>query len=192
MRCRSITERPGPQIRGVVARGMWSFCNRPRPSVTLLDLASCSQRVARPSPCPKQQASVCVFGPGLHGLCGDKRMGRMQSRPIGFREVVEGSQGRSRTKEGRSPKRGGWQKVCGRRRGGLQGEFAWKRMLWKCRTPSARQRSLCTNAAAACLGMPCSWPRVCIKPTTWDWPGGAGGPPPFPSSSVLPLRVSGS
>jgi len=33
--------------------------------------------------------------------------------------------------------------------------------------PSTRQWSL-TNAAAACLGMPCPWPSARIKPTTWD------------------------
>jgi len=75
--------------------------------MTLLDLASCSERVARPSLRPRQKQVWASLDHGPYGLFGDKRMGHTQSRRIGFREEVEASQGRSRTKEGRLPKGGG-------------------------------------------------------------------------------------
>ena len=75
MPCCSYAERPGSQIRGVVARVVCSFCDRPRPSMTLLDLTSCSQRVARPSLCPRQQQVWASLDHGPYGLFGDKRMG---------------------------------------------------------------------------------------------------------------------
>jgi len=75
--------------------------------MTLLDLASCSQRVAILSPCPRQQQVRVSLDHGPYGLFGNKRVGHTRLRRIGFREEAEGSQGRSKTKEGRPPKGGG-------------------------------------------------------------------------------------
>jgi hypothetical protein len=61
--------------------------------MTLLDPASCSQRIAGPSPCPRQQQVRVSLDHGPYGLFGGKRMGRTQSLRIGPREEVEGSQG---------------------------------------------------------------------------------------------------
>jgi len=132
--------------------------------MTLLDLASCSQRVARPSPFPRQQQVRVSLDHGPCGLFSNKRVGRTRSRRTGSKRRWKEA-GQVEPKKVSHPREVDDRKFVGAAwgvsRGVLMAGDAVKMH------PSTRQWSL-TNAAAACLGMPCPWPRARIKPTTWD------------------------